>query len=164
MATPIKGSTFIKRQAALPIDSPIVPRRVRIESSKTRGKSGGFRRVFGLVSVKNKPFPFRTISQHRLIPAWISQLLPRRLFSNNYFASPSVAWKRQSNLFRGKKFSPVKRSRGEGKRGTTSRYIFSSPSWKVHIRENRAKHNPMNRSNKLRVNCIQLVCQCKTSW
>lgn len=113
MATPIKGSTFIKRQAALPIDSPIVPRRVRIESSKTRGKSGGFRRVFGLVSVKNKPFPFRTIRQHRLIPAWISQLLPRRLFSNNYFASPSVAWKRQSNLFRGKKFSPVKRSRGE---------------------------------------------------
>lgn len=141
MATPIKGSTFIKRQAALPIDSPIVPRRVRIESSKTRGKSGGFRRVFGLVSVKNKPFPFRTIRQHRLIPAWISQLLPRRLFSNNYFASPSVAWKRQSNLFRGKKFSPRWKGVGERRGGQTWNnvevYFFLPLLKSPHPRESR---------------------------
>lgn len=92
-----KGFDIYQAAGRFAIDSPIVSRRVRIESSKTRGKSGAFDEFSALFprenAVKNKPFPFRTMPAppYSRVNFWTSSA---PLFSNRgqLFSSPSVGW------------------------------------------------------------------------
>lgn len=150
-----KGFDIYQAAGRFAIDSPIVSRRVRIESSKTRGKSGTFDEFSALFprenAVKNKPFPFRTMAAPPYSRVNFSTS-SARLFSNRgqLFSSPSVAWKRQSNLFRGKKFSPVKRRRGEERRREQTwnniEVYFFLPPWKVHIRGRESRETQSDES------------------